>query len=265
MTLTVTMGRRTGRRRRPSPSFRRPSRRSGSSRAWPTLQGSIQGTLWQTDVTDLQPRPSRPAAYSLAFLDGDHPVDPAPTSTGSRSISARSRASRRRTSWPSSDSRSAAYGALLVRGDVRRCRPSSRRAPSTSATPEGHVRAVRSDHATLQRADAPGRAPQQLLIGLRDDATAYTNIGLMNLSTDWSHARLTFLDRSGATTFGQVNVDVRRTASRSSRARSPRPRRTAWVRGSARHVQRQGVGALGRLGLPVRHASSTGGRRTPSS
>ena len=49
---------------------------------------------------------------------------------------------------------------------------------------------------------------QQLLIGLRDDDTAYTNIGLMNLTTDWSHARLTFLDRSGATTLGQVNVDV---------------------------------------------------------
>ena len=49
---------------------------------------------------------------------------------------------------------------------------------------------------------------QQFLIGLRDDATAYTNIGLVNLTTDWSHARLSFLDRSGATSLGQVNVDV---------------------------------------------------------
>ena len=44
---------------------------------------------------------------------------------------------------------------------------------------------------------------QQFLIGLRDDATAYTNIGLVNLTTDWSHAQLSFLDRSGATSLGR--------------------------------------------------------------
>ncbi|HEX7529009.1 MAG TPA: hypothetical protein VF425_07860, partial [Thermoanaerobaculia bacterium] len=49
---------------------------------------------------------------------------------------------------------------------------------------------------------------QQLLIGLRDDSSAYTNIALVNLiSADWSHAHLTFFDAAGAN-LGSIPVDV---------------------------------------------------------
>jgi PKD repeat protein len=172
------------------------------------LQGSLEGTLWQTDVTVFNPDQSRPGTYSLAFLDGDHPVDPADLVWKTINLGAQ-----QSISTPNIlaffGQPLGSHGALLVRGDSAPVPPVLTSRTFNSGDPTKGTFGL-SVPATQP---SSGLTPQaalarQLLIGLRDDDTAYTNIGLMNLTTDWSHARLTFLDRSGATSLGQVDVDV---------------------------------------------------------
>ncbi len=173
------------------------------------LQGGLANALWQTDLTILNPDPTRSAAYSVAFLDGQNPVDPKDLvwtesirldpqhSIGASNVLAL-------LGKPLGS-----HGALLVRGDVAPVAPVITSRTFNSGDPTKGTFGLSVPSTQRSSGVTPQAAlSQQLLIGLRDDDTAYTNVGLMNVSTDWSHARLTFLDRSGTTTLGQVNVDV---------------------------------------------------------
>ena len=172
------------------------------------LNGSVAGTLWQSDVTLFNPDPTRPATYSLAFLDGRNPVDPANLTWKQINLAAQQSISSANILGFFGQPLGS-FGALLVRGDSAPTPPvitarTFNSGDSTKGTFGLSVPSTQpSSGLTPQAADA-----QQLLVGLRDDASAYTNVGLLNLTTDWSHAQLTFLDESGATTLGHVNVDV---------------------------------------------------------
>ncbi len=172
------------------------------------LQGSLTGTLWQTDVTVFNPDPSRPATYSLAFLNGGSPVDPADLVWKTIDLGAQQSISSPNIlaffGQPLGSS-----GALLVRGDTAPVPPVLTARTFNIGDPAKGTFGLSIPPTQPSSGLTPqAAASQQFLIGLRDDVTAYTNIGLMNVTTDWSHARLTFMDSGGATTFGEVNVDV---------------------------------------------------------
>jgi PKD repeat protein len=173
------------------------------------LNGTIPGTLWQSDVTIFNPDPARSASYSVAFLDGRNPIDTSNISW----ISGVNLGPQQSISSPNIlagffGKPLGSYGALIVRGDVAPVPPviTSRTFNTGDPTKGTFGLSVPSTQ------PASGLSPQtalsqQLLIGLRQDTTSYTNVGLMNLTTDWSHAQLTFFDQS-ASLLGQMNVDV---------------------------------------------------------
>jgi hypothetical protein len=177
--------------------------------------GAASGTVWQSDLTILNPDPTLSATYSLAFLDGKNPVAPKdlvwkPITLPAKQIFSASNVVSTFFGKPLGS-----YGAVIVRGDVAPVVPSITSRTYNNGDPgKGtfglSVPATQATSGVSQQSSAA----QQLLIGLRDDASAdtntgaYTNIGLVNLiSTDWSHAHLTFFDAAGAN-LGVIPVDV---------------------------------------------------------
>jgi PKD repeat protein len=179
-------------------------------------QGAVLGTVWQSDLTILNPHPTLSGTYSLAFLDGSKtPV--APKDLVWKTITLPAQQS---TSWSNVidtffGKSLGSYGAVIVRGDVAPVAPTITSRTYNNGDPgKGtfglSVPVAQATSGVSQQSSAA----QQLLIGLRDDASAetntgaYTNIGLVNLiSTDWSHAHLTFFDAAGAN-LGVLQVDV---------------------------------------------------------
>jgi PKD repeat protein len=171
--------------------------------------GSIEGTVWQTDVTILNPDPTLPATYSLAFLDGRKVVDPKDLVFKPVTLAAQQTMTSSNILGEFFEQPLGSFGALIVRGDVAPAPPTitSRTFNNGDPTKGSFGLSVPSTH-TSNGGPPQGSAAPQLLIGLRDDDVAYTNIGLVNLiSSDWSHAHLTFFDAAGAT-LGLLNVDV---------------------------------------------------------
>ncbi|MDL2717725.1 MAG: PKD domain-containing protein, partial [Acidobacteriota bacterium] len=172
-------------------------------------QGAVSGTVWQSEVTVFNPDPTRPATYSVAFLDGRNPVSPSSLDWKTLTIGARKSLSSTNVLGGFFGQPLGSYGALLVRGDSAPVPPviTARTFNSGDAAKGTFGLSVPPTQPT-SGVSQQSLAAQQLLIGLRDDATAYTNIGLVNLiSTDWSHAHLTFFDAAGVN-LGVINVDV---------------------------------------------------------
>jgi PKD repeat protein len=179
-------------------------------------QGAVSGTVWQSDLTILNPHPTLSGTYSLAFLDGSkNPVAPKDLVWQTITLPAQ-----QSTSWSNVvgtffGKPLGSYGAVIVRGDVAPVAPTITSRTYNNGDPvKGtfglSVPAVQATSGVSQQSSAA----QQLLIGLRDDGSAdtntgaYTNIGLVNLiSTDVSHAHLTFFDAAGAN-LGVLQVDV---------------------------------------------------------
>ena len=171
--------------------------------------GAASGSVWQSDLTILNPDPTLSATYSLAFLDGGNPVAPKdlvwkPITLGAQQIASASNVVSTFFGKPLGS-----YGAVIVRGDVAPVAPSITSRTYNNGDPgKGtfglSVPATQATSGVSQQSSAA----QQLLIGLRDDGSAYTNIGLVSLiSTDVSHAHLTFFDAAGAN-LGVIPVDV---------------------------------------------------------
>jgi hypothetical protein len=177
--------------------------------------GAASGTVWQSDLAILNPDPTLSATYSLAFLDGKNPVAPKDLVWKPITLPAQQIFSASNVVSTFFEKPLGSYGAVIVRGDVAPVAPSITSRTYNNGDPgKGtfglSVPATQATSGVSQQSSAA----QQLLIGLRDDASAdtntgaYTNIGLVNLiSADWSHAHLTFFDATGAN-LGVLNVDV---------------------------------------------------------
>jgi PKD repeat protein len=172
------------------------------------LPGAIAGTLWQTDFTILNPDPTRPGTYSLAFLDGRNPVDPANLVWKTINLGPQQSISSPNV-LAFFGQPLGSYGALLVRGDVAPVAPVTTSRTFNNGDPTKGTFGLSVPSTQASSGVSPQASPaQQFLIGLRDDGTAYTNIALVNLvSTDWSHAHLTFFDATGAN-LGLLNLSV---------------------------------------------------------
>ena len=171
--------------------------------------GAVSGTVWQSDMTILNPHPTLSGTYSLAFLDAKNPVAPSALDWKTVTLPAQQSASAQNILGTFFGKPLGNYGAIIVRGDVAPVAPAITSRTYNIGNPGSgtfglSVPVAQASSGVSQQSSAA----QQLLIGLRDDASAYTNIGLVNLiSTDWSHAHLTFFDASGAN-LGVLNVDV---------------------------------------------------------
>ncbi|MEO8586705.1 MAG: PKD domain-containing protein, partial [Acidobacteriota bacterium] len=171
--------------------------------------GAVTGTVWQSEITIFNPDPTRSGTYSVAFLDGRTVANPANLAWQPLTIGPRKSLSSSNVLGEFFGQAKGSYGAVLVRGDAAPVPPVITARTYNNGDPAKgtfglSVPATQASSGVSQQS----LAAQQLLIGLRDDATAYTNIGLVNLiSTDWSHAHLTFFDRDG-TNLGVIDVDV---------------------------------------------------------
>jgi PKD repeat protein len=171
--------------------------------------GAASGTVWQSDMTILNPDPTLSATYSLAFLDGTNAVAPKDLVWKTITLGAQQIFSAPNVLGTYFGKSLGSWGAVIVRGDVAPVAPTITSRTYNNGDPgKGtfglSVPAAQATSGVSQQSSAA----QQLLIGLRDDASAYTNIGLVNLiSADWSHAHLTFFDAAGAN-LGALNVDI---------------------------------------------------------
>jgi hypothetical protein len=171
--------------------------------------GAAAGTVWQSDLTIFNPHPTLSATYSLAFLDGKNPVAPQDLVWIPVTFLPQQSKSASNVLGSFFGKPLGSYGAVVVRGDVAPAAPSIASRTYNNGDPgKGtfglSVPVTQATSGVSQQSSAA----QQLLIGLRDDDSAYTNIALVNLvSTDWSHAHLTFFDAAGAN-LGVIPVDV---------------------------------------------------------
>jgi hypothetical protein len=172
-------------------------------------QGAVSGTVWQSDMTIFNPHPTLSATYSLAFLDGKNPVAPKDLVWKTVTLGAQQSASSVNVLGSFFGKPLGSYGAVVVSGEVAPVAPAITSRTYNNGNPGKGTFGLSVPVAQATNGVSQQSSPaQQLLIGLRDDASAYTNIGLMNLvSTDWSHAHLTFFDASDVN-LGTLNVDV---------------------------------------------------------
>ncbi|MCM3877230.1 MAG: PKD domain-containing protein [Thermoanaerobaculia bacterium] len=172
-------------------------------------QGAAPGTVWQSDLTILNPHPALSATYSLAFLDGRNPVAPGDLVWQTITLGKEQSISGSNVVGAFFGKPLGSYGAIIVRGDVAPVAPVITSRTYNNGNPGSGTFGLSVPVAQATSGVSPqSSTAQQLLIGLRDDGSAYTNIGLVNLiSTDWSHAHLTFFDGAGAN-LGVLNVDV---------------------------------------------------------
>jgi PKD repeat protein len=176
------------------------------------VQGQVAGTNWQSDVTIFNPDATRTATIRVAFLDGQNPVD----DYASLALSPK-------VDIPPLGSIGTAnvlgdifgkplgsFGALLIQGD---------------ATPLAPVVTARTfnvgdgTHGTfglsVPSASSTGGVSSQaspassVLIGLRQNDTAYTNVGLVNLKNDWAKVALDFTDSASGAALGTTTLDLK--------------------------------------------------------
>ena len=173
--------------------------------------GQVPGTIWQSDVTILNPDPARTATYSIAFLDARHPVDDASKLTwlGPIQVPALGSVASANVLGQIFGQSLGSYGALMVRGDVAPSAPviTARTFNAGDATKGTFGLSVPSAPVTGGvSAQAPPAA--SVLIGLRHNDSDYTNLGLVNLRNDWPKVGLDFADAVSGAALGTLTVDL---------------------------------------------------------
>ncbi len=179
------------------------------------LGGAIPGTLWTSDVTLFNPDPALAQRLQVAFLDATqplqagespsfvalNPIAPMASFTVANALAVLGRPL-------------GSYGALLVKGDAtvaalapvivsRTFNDQSAQGkgtfglsvPSTSASTSGGVSAQAAPAASV-------------LVGLRQNAAAYTNFALVNLNGEWPTVQLDLYDGATAAALGTMAVPM---------------------------------------------------------
>ena len=153
----------------------------------------MPGTHWQSDVTILNPHPTLPATYSVAFLDAATRSRYSKLTWGPITLPPLAQVSRRISSATSSAS-PRSYGAIMVRGDVAPLAPSITARTFNDGDPGKGTFGLSVPRPRRRRCLVAGVPGASLLIGLEQNDAAYTNIGIVNLKNDWAKVQLDFLD-----------------------------------------------------------------------
>ena len=158
--------------------------------------GQAPGTTWQSDVTIFNPDPSHSATYSVSFLDSRNPVDdyskltwaaitiPPLGSIGSPNLLG-----------GAFGQSLGAYGALMVRGDVAPLAPVITARTFNNGDPTKGTFGLSVPETSVSGGVSSQASPAaSILIGLKQNANAYTNLGFVNLKNDWPKVQVDFLD-----------------------------------------------------------------------
>ncbi len=174
------------------------------------VNGAVPGTIWQSDVTIMNPS-TLAATYSVAFLD----ASVAPITDYSQ-LNWTSLSLQPLTSVASSNvlggffgKSLGAYGALMVRGDVAPLPPVITARTFNNGDPAKGTFGLSVPQSSVSGGVSAQAAPAaSILVGLRQDAAAYTNIGLVNLHNDWATVELDFSDGLTAASLGTLTTQI---------------------------------------------------------
>jgi N-acetylneuraminic acid mutarotase len=174
------------------------------------VPGQVPGTLWQSDVTILNPDPTQVATYSLAFLDARNPVNDGSQLTWyAISVPPLGSVGPKNVLSGFFGQPLGAYGALMVRGDVAPLPPVITARTFNNGDPTKGTFGLSVPQESVFGGVTPQSSPAaSVLIGLRQNAAAYTNLGLVNLHNDWPQVELDFFDGLSAAKLGSMTVGL---------------------------------------------------------
>jgi hypothetical protein len=173
--------------------------------------GQVQGATWQSDVTIFNPHPSLAATYSIAFLDARNPVtDYSQLTWQAFPVPPLGSIYDPNLLLDVFGQPLGAYGALIVRGDIAPLPPviMARTFNNESAQGRGTFGLSVPQASVSGGVSAQASPAASVLIGLRQNAAAYTNLGLVNLHNDWPTVELDFFDGATAAPLGSMNVPM---------------------------------------------------------
>jgi PKD repeat protein len=173
--------------------------------------GQVPGTVWQSDVTIFNPDPTRTATYSITFLDARNAVVDYSKLTWSAPIQvpALGSVSSSNLLGQTFGQPLGAYGALMVRGDVAPAPPVITARTFNNGDPtKGTFGLSVPATSVTGGVSSQAAAAASVLIGLRQNAAAYTNLGLVNLRNDWPKVELDFTDGQSSALLASMTVDL---------------------------------------------------------
>ncbi len=172
--------------------------------------GQVPGTTWQSDVTLFNPDPTRSATYSVAFLDARNPVDDYSKLTfGAVTVPPLGSLSSPNVLGDTFGQALGAYGALLVRGDVAPLPPVVMARTFNNGDPAKGTFGLSVPSTSVSGGvSTQASAAASVLIGLRQNDSAYTNLGLVNLKNDWPKVQLDFFDGVTGDALASRTVDM---------------------------------------------------------
>ncbi len=199
------------------------ARRSGSCPGWRTCSDRCRGR--SGSPTSRSSTPTRRAARRTRSRSSTRatPSTTTRSSTSARSPCRRSAPSRLGNLLGDSFGQAlGAYGALLVRGDVAPLPPVITARTFNNGDPAKGTFGLSVPATSVSGGvSAQASAAASVLIGLQQDDSAYTNLGLVNLKSDWPKVQLDFFDGLS----GERSRRGPSTCSRISRSRSRAPSR----------------------------------------
>jgi PKD repeat protein len=174
------------------------------------VSGQAPGTVWQSDVTLLNPHPSLTATYSIAFLDARNSVDDYSKLTwGAISVPPLGSVATTNLLGGTFGQPLGAYGALMVRGDVAPLPPVITARTFNNGDAEKGTFGLSVPQMSASGGVSTQASPAaSVLIGLRENEAAYTNLGLVNLHNDWPTVELDFFDGLTSVPFGSMTVPM---------------------------------------------------------
>ena len=172
--------------------------------------GQVPGTTWQSDVTIFNPDPTRSATYSVAFLDARNPVDDYSKLTwGPITLPPLALVSSPNLLGDAFGQPLGAYGALMVRGDVAPLAPVITARTFNNGDPAKGTFGLSVPPASVAGGVSAQASPAaSLLIGLKQNDSAYTNLGFVNLKNDWPKVQVDFLDGLSGALLVSATVDM---------------------------------------------------------
>jgi hypothetical protein len=173
--------------------------------------GQVPGTIWQSDVTIFNPDTTHKATYSVAFLDARNPVDDYSNLTWTRvDVPPLGSAASGNVLSSFFGQTLGAYGALMMRGDVAPLPPVITARTFNNGDPTKGTFGLSVPPTSVTGGVSSQASPAaSVLIGLKQNADAYTNLGLVNLNNDWPKIQLDFLDGLTVAPLASKVVDMK--------------------------------------------------------
>jgi hypothetical protein len=175
------------------------------------VYGAAPGTIWQSDVTIMNPSSALTAKYSVAFLDARAPVtDYSQLTWTTISVPPLNviESGNLLAGQPFNQA-IGAYGALMVRGDVAPLPPVITARTFNNGDPTKGTFGLSVPQSSVSGGvSTQAAAAASALIGLRQNDAAYTNLGIVNLHNDWATVELDFFDGPTAADLGTLTVQI---------------------------------------------------------